>query len=56
MYHPIMINTIIGERCPVFDYTEKKIVTINAYKKRNEERIGNNKEAYVVFVAMGQKN
>ena len=33
---------IIGKRCPVFDYTEKKIVTINAYKKeiRNElERI-----------------
>ena len=24
---------IIGKRCPVFDYTEKKIVTINAYKK-----------------------
>ena len=35
-------GTIIGKRCPVFDYTEKKIVTINAYKKemRNElERI-----------------
>ena len=34
--------TIIGKRCPVLDYTEKKIVTINAYKKemRNElERI-----------------
>ena len=33
---------IIGKLCPVFDYTEKKIVTINAYKKemRNElERI-----------------
>ena len=33
---------IIGKRCPVFDYTEKKIVTTNAYKKemRNElERI-----------------
>ena len=26
-------GTIIGKRCPVFDYTEKKIVTINAYKK-----------------------
>ena len=26
-------RTIIGKRCPVFDYTEKKIVTINAYKK-----------------------
>ena len=24
---------IIGERCPVFDTTEKKIVTIDAYKK-----------------------
>ena len=23
-------RTIIGKRCPVFDYTEKKIVTINA--------------------------
>ena len=26
-------GTITGERCPVFDYTEKKIVTINAYKQ-----------------------
>ena len=26
-------GTIIGERCPVFDYTEKKIFTIDAYKK-----------------------
>ena len=25
--------TIIGKRCPVFDYTDKKIVTIDAYKK-----------------------
>ena len=35
---------IIGKRCPVFDYTEKKIVIIDAYKKemRNElERIRN---------------
>ena len=24
---------IIGKRCPVFNYTEKKIVTIDAYKK-----------------------
>ena len=35
-------GTIIGKCCLVFDYTEKKIVTINAYKKemRNElERI-----------------
>ena len=31
-------GTIIGKRFPVFDYTEKKIVTITAYKKemRNE--------------------
>ena len=26
-------GTIIGKRCPVFDYTENKIVTIDAYKK-----------------------
>ena len=26
-------GTIIGKRCPVFDYTEKKIFTIDAYKK-----------------------
>ena len=26
-------GTITGKRCPVFDYTEKKFVTINAYKK-----------------------
>ena len=26
-------GTIIGNRCPVFDYTGKKIVTISAYKK-----------------------
>ena len=35
-------GTIIGKRCPLFDYTEKKIVTISAYKKemRNElERV-----------------
>ena len=35
-------GTIIGKGCPVFDYTEKKIVTIDGYKKemRNElERI-----------------
>ena len=47
---------IIDKRCPVFDYTEKKIVTIDAYKKRNEERIGKNKESYFVFVTMSQKN
>ena len=27
-------GTIIGKRCPVFDYTEKKIITIDAYKKK----------------------
>ena len=35
-------RTILGKRCPLFDYTEKKIVTIDAYTKemRNElERI-----------------
>ena len=34
-------GTIIVKRCPVFDYTEKKIVTIDAYKKemRNELEI-----------------
>ena len=26
-------GTIIGKRCPVFDYTEKEIVMIDAYKK-----------------------
>ena len=26
-------GTIIGKRCPVFDYTDNKIVTIYAYKK-----------------------
>ena len=24
-----------GKRCPVFDYTEKKNVTIDAYKKKS---------------------
>ena len=30
---------IIGKRCPVLDYTEKKMFTINAYKKemRNQQ-------------------
>ena len=26
-------ETITGKRCPVFDYSGKKIVTIDAYKK-----------------------
>ena len=32
-------GTIIGKRCPVFDYTEKKIVTINAYKKEIRNKL-----------------
>ena len=37
----IQDGTIIGKRCPVFDYTEKKFFMINAYKKemRNELEI-----------------
>ena len=27
-------GTIIGKRCLVFDYTDKKIVTVDAYKKK----------------------
>ena len=30
---------IIGKRCPVFDYTEKKIITINAYKKEIRNKL-----------------
>ena len=30
---------IIGKRCPVFDYTEKKIVTISAYKKETRKEL-----------------
>ena len=29
----IQYGTIIGKRCPVFDYTEKKFVMVDAYKK-----------------------
>ena len=29
----IKYGKISGKRCPVFDYTEKNIVTIDAYKK-----------------------
>ena len=29
----IQDGTIIGKLCPMFDYTEKKIITIDAYKK-----------------------
>ena len=45
---------ITGKRLPVFDYTEKKIVTIYAYKK-NSEWVRKNKEAYFVVVTMGRK-
>ena len=30
---------IIGKRCPVFDYTEKKIVTISAYKQEMKHEL-----------------
>ena len=30
---------IIGKRCPVFDYTEKKIVTISAYKQEMSHKL-----------------
>ena len=39
----------------MFYYIEKKIVTIDTYKKRNHEQICKNKEAYFVFVTMGRK-
>ena len=29
----------IGKRCPVFDYTEKKIVTISAYKQEMKHEL-----------------
>ena len=29
----IKYGKITGKRCPVFDYTDKKVVTIYAYKK-----------------------
>ena len=32
-------GTIIGKHCLVFDYTEKKIVTINAYKKEIRNKL-----------------
>ena len=28
-------GTITGKRCRVFDYTDKKIVTIDAYKNKS---------------------
>ena len=30
---------IIGKLCPVFDYTEKKIVTIKAYKQEMKHKL-----------------
>ena len=32
-------GSIIGKRCPVFDYTEKKIITINAYNKEIRNKL-----------------
>ena len=32
-------GTIIGECCTVFDYTEKKIVTIDAHKKEMRNKL-----------------
>ena len=43
------------QSCPVFGYTGKKIVTIDAYKK-NPKWIRKNKEDYFVVVTMGQKS
>ena len=30
-------GTITGKRCPVFDYSGRQIVTIDAYKKKQKE-------------------
>ena len=43
-------GTITGKRCPVFNYTGKKIVTIDALQKRNPKWIRKNREAYFVVV------
>ena len=40
----------------MFDYTGKKIVTIDAYKKINPKGMIKNKEAYFVAVTMDRKN
>ena len=48
-------GTITGKRCLVFDYTDKKIVMIDVFKKPNPERNCKNKEAYFVVVTMGPK-
>ena len=37
-------GTIIGQRCPVFDYTEKKFFTIYAYKKETRNKFAIIKE------------
>ena len=49
-------GTIIGKRCQVFDYSDKKIVTIDDYKKWNPKLIRKNKEAYFFVVTTGRKN
>ena len=48
-------RTIIGKRCLVFDYKDKKIFRIDALQNRNLEQICKNKEAYFVVVTMGRK-
>ena len=47
---------ITGKCCPVLDYTEKNIFSIDAYKKGNLKWICKNKEAYFVVVTMSQNN
>ena len=51
----IQDGTITGKRCPVFDYTEKKIFTIDTLQKINPEQICKNKEDYFVVVTMVRK-
>ena len=48
-------GTITGKRCPVFGYTGKKTVTIDAYKKKIPKWIRKNKEAYFVVIVIGLK-
>ena len=47
---------IIGKRYPLFDYTEKKIVTISAYKKEMRHELERIRKVTSFFVTMGQKN
>ena len=49
-------GTITGNRFPVLGYTEKKISTVEAYKKWNPKWIRKNEESYFVVVTMGRKN